>query len=52
MLSQDTSISVEKYIKQSGGTVFRSKVGEANVTEKMIETKSQVGGEGLSLIHI
>ena len=48
VLSQDTSVSVEKYIKQNGGTVFRSKVGEANVTEKMIETKSQVGGEGSS----
>jgi len=48
VLSQDTSISVEKYIKQNGGTVFRSKVGEANVTEKMVETKSQVGGEGSS----
>ncbi len=48
VLSQDTSISIEKYIKQNGGTVFRSKVGEANVTEKMIETKSQVGGEGSS----
>ena len=48
VLSQDTSISIEKYIKQNGGIVFRSKVGEANVTEKMIETKSQVGGEGSS----
>jgi len=48
VLSQDTSVSIEKYIKQNGGTVFRSKVGEANVTEKMIETKSQVGGEGSS----
>jgi len=48
VLSQDTSISVEKYIKQNGGIVFRSKVGEANVTEKMVETKSQVGGEGSS----
>jgi len=48
VLSQDTSISVEKYIKQNGGTVFRSKVGEANVTAKMVETKSQAGGEGSS----
>ena len=48
VLSQDTSISIEKYIKQKGGTVFRSKVGEANVAEKMIKTKSQVGGEGSS----
>jgi phosphomannomutase len=48
VLSQDTSISIEKYIKQNGGTVFRSKVGEVNVVGKMIETKSQAGGEGSS----
>ena len=48
VLSQDSSISVEKYIKQNGGTVYRSKVGEANVAAKMVETKSQVGGEGSS----
>ena len=48
VLSQDTSISIEKYIKQNDGIVFRSKVGEANVTEKMVETKSRVGGEGSS----
>ena len=48
VLSQDTSISIEKYIKQNGGTVYRSKVGEANVTAKMVETRSQVGCEGSS----
>ena len=48
VLSQDTSISVEKYIKQNGGIIYRSKVGEANVAAKMVETKSQVGGEGSS----
>ncbi|KFM15326.1 putative phosphoglucosamine mutase protein [Marine Group I thaumarchaeote SCGC AAA799-O18] len=48
VLSQDTSISIEKHIIQKGGTVFHSKVGEANVAEKMISTKSQVGGEGSS----
>ena len=48
VLSQDTSVSIEKYIKQKGGTVFHSKVGEANVAEKMISTKSQAGGEGSS----
>ena len=48
VLSQDTSMSIEKHIKQKGGTVFHSKVGEANVTEKMISTKSQAGGEGSS----
>ena len=48
VLSQDTSVSVEKYIKQKGGTVFHCKVGEANVAEKMISTKSKAGGEGSS----
>ena len=48
VLSQDTSISVEKYVKQNGGTIYRSKVGEANVSAKMVETKSQAGGEGSS----
>ena len=48
VFSQDTSISIEKYIKQKGGKVFYTKVGESNVSMKMIETKSQVGGEGSS----
>ena len=48
VLSQDTSVSVEKHIKQKGGTVFHCKVGEANVAEKMISTKSKAGGEGSS----
>jgi phosphomannomutase len=48
VLSQDTSASIEKHIKQKGGTVFYSKVGEANVVEKMLSTKSQAGGEGSS----
>ena len=48
VLSQDTSVSIERHIKQKGGTVFHSKVGEANVAEKMISTKSKAGGEGSS----
>ena len=40
VLSLDTSISIEKYIKKKGGTVFRSKVGEVNVIEKIVETQS------------
>lgn len=48
VFSQDTSISIEKYVKQKGGKVFYSKVGESNVSMRMIETKSQVGGEGSS----
>lgn len=48
VLSIDTSISVEKFIKEKGGTVERSKVGEANVIELMIKTNAQAGGEGSS----
>jgi phosphomannomutase len=33
VLSIDTSISVEKFIKEKGGSIQRSKVGEANVIE-------------------
>ena len=48
VLSIDTSISVEKFIKEKGGTVQRSKVGEANVIDLMIENDAQAGGEGSS----
>jgi len=47
-LSIDTSIAVEKYIIQHGGTVVRSKVGEANVIDMMLKQKCQAGGEGSS----
>ena len=48
VLSIDTSISVEKFIKEKGGTVQRSKVGEANVIDLMIKNNAQAGGEGSS----
>ena len=48
VLSIDTSVSVEKFIKQNGGTVQRSKVGEANVIDMMIKSEAQAGGEGSS----
>ena len=48
VLSIDTSVSVEKFIKEKGGTVQRSKVGEANVIDLMIKNKAQAGGEGSS----
>ena len=48
VLSIDTSVSIEKFIKQKGGTVVRSKVGEANVIEEMMKNNSQAGGEGSS----
>ncbi|MBM3904110.1 MAG: phosphomannomutase [Thaumarchaeota archaeon] len=47
-LSIDTSIAVEKYIKEHGGSVVRSKVGEANVIDTMLKQKCQAGGEGSS----
>jgi len=37
VLSIDTSVSIEKFIKEKGGTVVRSKVGEANVIEEMLK---------------
>ena len=48
VLSIDTSVSVEKFIKENGGTVQRTKVGEANVIEQMIKDNAQAGGEGSS----
>jgi phosphomannomutase len=48
VLSIDTSVSIEKFIKQNGGTVQRSKVGEANVIDLMIKSGAQAGGEGSS----
>ncbi|MDE1843413.1 MAG: phosphomannomutase [Thaumarchaeota archaeon] len=48
VLSIDTSVSIEKFIKNEGGKVNRSKVGEANVVDMMLKTRSQAGGEGSS----
>lgn len=48
VLSVDTSTAVEWLIKQGGGQVKRSKVGEANVVDAMIKTGAQAGGEGSS----
>ena len=48
VLSIDTSVSVEKFIKEKGGTVHRSKVGEANVIDLMLANNAQAGGEGSS----
>ncbi len=48
VFSTDTSISIEKFVKDGGGEVRRSKVGEANVIDEIQKTKSHVGGEGSS----
>jgi phosphomannomutase len=46
--SIDTSVAVEKYVTERGGRVSHSKVGEANVVDKMLETGAEAGGEGSS----
>ena len=48
VLSTDSSIGIEKYIKNNGGSVWRSKVGEANVMQTIQEKNAQAGGEGSS----
>lgn len=48
VVSIDTSVAVEKYVKDHGGSVSHSKVGEANVVRKMLENDSEAGGEGSS----
>jgi phosphomannomutase len=48
VLSLDTSVSVEKLIKENRCQVQRSKVGEANVIDLILKSKAQAGGEGSS----
>ena len=48
VLSIDSSVSIEKYIKENGGSVQRAKVGEANVIDLILKNSAQAGGEGSS----
>lgn len=48
VLSVDSSVGIEKFIKERGGTTHRSKVGETNVVNLMLKTSAQAGGEGSS----
>jgi len=48
VLSIDSSLAIEKFIIKHGGKVWRSKVGEANVIQMMIENDAEAGGEGSS----
>jgi phosphomannomutase len=48
VISLDSSIAIEKYIKESRAEVFYSKVGEANVIKKLTEVNGDSGGEGSS----
>ena len=52
VVSLDTSLALEKFIKNSGGKIVYSKVGEANVVSKMLETGADAGGEGSSAGYI
>jgi phosphomannomutase len=46
--SIDTSVAIEKYVRDHKGKLAYSKVGEANVVSKMLETNAEAGGEGSS----
>jgi len=48
VISIDTSVAIEKYIRGSKRKVSYSKVGEANVVSKMLEEDAEAGGEGSS----
>ncbi|MFZ0326897.1 MAG: hypothetical protein WAL66_06290 [Nitrososphaeraceae archaeon] len=48
VISVDTSSSVKKFIVTHNGSVYYSKVGEANVVKQMIELGAEAGGEGSS----
>jgi phosphomannomutase len=48
VISLDSSITIDKYIKEYGGKVFYSKVGESNVIKKITEVNGEIGGEGSS----
>ena len=46
--SIDTSVAIEKYVRDHKGKLSYSKVGEANVVSKMLESNAEAGGEGSS----
>ena len=48
VFSTDTSVAVERLVRDGGGRVYRSKVGEANVVKAILETGAHAGGEGSS----
>ena len=48
VVSVDTTRAIDDIVSQLGGTVYRTRVGEANVVSRMVEEKSTLGGEGSS----
>lgn len=47
-ISLDSSQSIVKYVKDRGGQLFLSKIGESNVIKTMSESNCESGGEGSS----
>lgn len=48
VVNLSTSRMGEDLAIQAGRKVYRTKIGESNVVEKLLETKSPIGGEGSS----
>ena len=48
VVSVDTTQAVDEVVKEAGGNVFRSKVGEGNVMGLMAQKGVRLGGEGSS----
>lgn len=48
VVSVDTTQAVDEVVKESGGQVFRAKVGEGNVMGLMTQKGVRLGGEGSS----
>jgi phosphomannomutase len=48
VVSLDTTQAIDDVVGRAGGTVFRSKVGEANVVGMMAVAGARLGGEGSS----
>jgi phosphomannomutase len=48
VVSADTTMAVDDVVSGLGGTVYRSRVGEANVISEMLKRGVRLGGEGSS----
>lgn len=48
VVSTDTTMAVDDIVSGLGGTVYRSRVGEANVILEMLDRGVRLGGEGSS----
>ncbi len=46
VVNVSTSMMIDDIAAKYGVTVFRTKIGEINVSKKMMETKALIGGEG------